>query len=132
MDETWRKGEEYAKILGALEGKRIEAQSKQSTIDDLQLHLEEVDETDEWLQTTLEQFDARQEELQDEVRTKKEEYLRQEAQTKDLGKQREEKVRMKGKYEEEKESHERQVTRRQDMARAVAQKASNPRLRVSR
>jgi DNA repair protein RAD50 len=121
-DETWRKGEEYAKILGTLEGKRIEAQGKQSTIDDLQMHLEEVAETDEWLRTTLEQFDARQEELQDEVRKKKGDYLEQEDQMKALSRQREEKVRLKGKYEEEKEAHERQLARRKDMVREVAAK----------
>ena len=121
-DETWRKGEEYAVILGTLEGKRIEAASKQSIIDDIEVHLEEVDETDEWLQNTLEQFDARQQELQDEVRQKKGKYLEEEDQMKSLGKQREEKVRLKGNYEGEKESHERSVTRRKHMARDVAAK----------
>ncbi|OCT50156.1 DNA repair protein RAD50 [Cladophialophora carrionii] len=121
-DETWRKAEEYAKILGTLEGKRIEAQGKQSTIDDLERHLEEVNETDEWLQTTLEQFDARQEELQDEVRKKKGDYLEQEDQMKALSKQREGKVRLKGKYEEEQDAHERQLARRKEMVREVAAK----------
>jgi hypothetical protein len=35
-----------------------------------------------------------------------------------LSRQREEKVRLKGKYEEEKEAHEIQLARRKDMARA--------------
>lgn len=121
-DETWRKCEEYAKILGTLEGKRIEAQSKQSAIDNLELHLEEVTETDEWLQTNLEQFDARQRELQDEMRQKKESYLDQEDQMKALSKQREEKVRLKGKYEQEKEAHDRQLGRRKEMAKEAAAK----------
>ncbi len=121
-DETWRKGEEYSKILGALEGKRIEAQSKQSIINDLQIHLEEVAESDEWLQDSLAQFDARQAELQDEVREKKGDYLEQEDQMKSLGKQREEKVGLKGKYEEEKAAHGRHLTRRKDMVREVAAK----------
>ena len=121
-DETWRRGEEYAKILGTLEGKRIEAQFKQSSIDDLSMRLEEVGETEEWLQTNLDQFDVRQAELQDELRTKREEYIAQDDQTKSLGKQREEKVKLKGKFEEEKNSHERQLARRKVMVREVAGK----------
>ncbi|KAH0847408.1 hypothetical protein AYO21_03685 [Fonsecaea monophora] len=121
-DETWRKGEEYAKILGALEGKRIEAQGKQSTIDDLKLHLVEVSETDEWLQTTLSQFQTRQEELRDELSQKQEVYIEQQDQMKLLSKQREEKVQLKGKYEQEKEAHERQLERRKEMVREAAAK----------
>ncbi|KIW89917.1 uncharacterized protein Z519_09347 [Cladophialophora bantiana CBS 173.52] len=121
-DETWRKGEEYAKILGALEGKRIEAQGKQATINDLKLHLEEVRETDEWLQTTLSQFQARQEELRDELSKKQEAYIGQQDQMKLLGKQREEKVKLKGKYEQEKEAHERHLERRKEMVREAAVK----------
>ncbi|EXJ68332.1 DNA repair protein RAD50 [Cladophialophora psammophila CBS 110553] len=121
-DETWRKGEEYAKILGALEGKRIEAQGKQATIDDLKLHLVEVSEPDEWLQTTLSQFQARQEELRDELSNKQEAYIGQQDQMKLLGKQREEKVKLKGKYEQEKEAHERHLERRKEMVRDAAAK----------
>ena len=121
-DDTWRKGEEYSRILGTLDGKRIEARSKQSTIDDLSMHLEEVNESDEWLQTALDQFDARQEELQEELGNKRGEYIEQEDQTKSLGNQREAKVRLKGKFEVEKESHERQLARRKDVVREVAAK----------
>ncbi|KIY02225.1 uncharacterized protein Z520_02363 [Fonsecaea multimorphosa CBS 102226] len=121
-DETWRKGEEYSKVLGALEGKRIEAQGRQSTIDDLKLHLVEVAETDEWLQTALSQFQTRQEELKDELSQKQEVYIEQQDQMKLLGKQREEKVKLKGKYEQEKEAHERHLERRKEMVREAAAK----------
>ncbi|OAP56197.1 hypothetical protein AYL99_09376 [Fonsecaea erecta] len=121
-DETWRKGEEYSKILGALEGKRIEAQGRQSTINDLKLHLVEVAETDEWLQTTLSQFQTRQEELAAELSREQEAYIEQQDQMKFLGQQREEKVKLKGKYEQEKEAHERHLERRKQMVREAAAK----------
>jgi DNA repair protein RAD50 len=121
-DEAWRKGEDYAKVLGALEGKRIEAEGKRSAIEGLELHLEEVNESDEWLQNTLEQFQVRQQELKDEMRRKQEEYLDYQDQIKQLGKQREEKVKLKGKYEQEKDEHERQLVRRKEMIREVAAK----------
>ncbi|KAK4944848.1 DNA repair protein rad50 [Elasticomyces elasticus] len=119
-DEAWRKGEDYAKVLGTLQGKRIEAQGIHNTIEGLKQNLEEVTESDEWLQTTLEQFQTRQQELKDEMRVKQEEYLDYQDQIKQLGRQREEKVKLKGKYEQEKEEHERQLVRRKDMVREVA------------
>lgn len=121
-DEAWRKGEDYAKVLGSLEGKRIEAQGRQNTINGLELHLEEVDEPDEWLQSTLDKFQAKQQELKDEMRRRQEEYIELQDQIKQVGKEREQKVQMKGKYEQEQEEHERQLVRRKDMVREVAAK----------
>lgn len=121
-DEAWRKGEDHAKILGTLQGKRIEARSKQSTIESLQEHLVEVTESDEWLTTILEQFDARQVELKDQMRRQQEQYLDYQDNKKTLSKEREDKVKLKGKYEQEKEEHERQLVRRKDMVKEVAAK----------
>ena len=53
---------------------------------------------------------------------KREGYLENEDRTKQLRIQREEKVKLKGKYEQEKEEHERQLVRRKDMVREVASK----------
>lgn len=121
-DEAWRKGEDHAKILGTLEGKRIEARSKKNTIESLQEHLEEVTESDEWLTTTLQQFDARQVELKDQMRRQQEQYIDYQDNKKALSKEREDKVKLKGKYEQEKEEHERQLVRRKDMVKEVAAK----------
>ncbi|KAK6387149.1 DNA repair protein rad50 [Exophiala oligosperma] len=121
-DEAWRKGEDYAKVLGLLEGKRIEARGRKSTIDGLKEHLEEIDESDDWLQKTLEQFEDKQQELKDEIRTKQERYIERQDELKRLGKQREEQVKLKGKYEQEKEEHERHLVRRREMVQAVATK----------
>ncbi|KIW19205.1 hypothetical protein PV08_03499 [Exophiala spinifera] len=121
-DEAWRKGEDYAKVLGLLEGKRIEARGTKNTIDGLKEHLEEVDESDEWLQETLDLFETKQQELKDDIRAKQEQYLERQDEIKLLGKQREEKVKLKGRYEQEKEEHERQLVRRREMVQAVATK----------
>ncbi|KEF56261.1 DNA repair protein RAD50 [Exophiala aquamarina CBS 119918] len=121
-DEAWRKGEDHAKILGTLQGKRIEARSKQSTIESLQAHIVEVTESDEWLTRVLEQFEARQAELKDQMRRQQEQYLDYQDNKKNLSKEREDKVKLKGKYEQEKEEHERQLVRRKDMVKEVAAK----------
>ncbi|EZF28136.1 hypothetical protein H101_08183, partial [Trichophyton interdigitale H6] len=65
-DKAWKESESYAEILGALEGKRIEAKSIQTSINNLKQHLVEVDESDEWLRSTLEQFESRQAEYQNQ------------------------------------------------------------------
>jgi DNA repair protein RAD50 len=121
-DKTWRQAEAYSETLGKLAGKRIELQSKQSIIDDLQTHLEEVGETDEWLQNALEQFDARQDELQEEIDQKKRVYLEQEDHTKKIRHRREERVTLKGKYEEEKDAHGRNLARQKDLVKEIAAK----------
>ncbi|KAL2432759.1 DNA repair protein RAD50 [Exophiala dermatitidis] len=121
-DDAWRKGEDYARILGSLEGKRIEAQGRQSTIDSLKLHLEEVNEPDDWLRETLDEFQTKQQELRDEMRRRQEEYIELQDRIKELGKERERKVQLKGKYEQEQEEHERQLVRRKEMVREVAAK----------
>ncbi|KAL4865685.1 hypothetical protein BDV12DRAFT_174124 [Aspergillus spectabilis] len=60
LTQEMRRSESFAQVLGALEGKRIEARSVQVTIDNLQRHLVELDEPDEWLESNLEQFEAKQ------------------------------------------------------------------------
>lgn len=121
-DEAWRNGEAHAKILGTLEGKRIEARSKKSAIESLQQHLEVSTESDESLTVNLQQFDARQTEHQEQLRRQQQQYLDYQDNKKNLSQDKEDKVKLKGKYEQEKEEHERQLTRRKEMVKEVAAK----------
>ncbi|RVX72629.1 hypothetical protein B0A52_04026 [Exophiala mesophila] len=121
-DEAWRKGEEYAKILGSLEGKRIEARGKRETIDGLRNDLEEVSESDEWLQNTLRQFQTRQQELKEDMQEKQEKYIDLQDMLKMLGQQKEEQTRYQGKFEQERDEHERQVRSRRETVKKLAAK----------
>ena len=76
--------ESFAKILGQLEGKRIEARGRQENVDSLRNTLKEVSESDEWLQKTLEQFEAKQREMTDILTSKKEDHVAREDEIKGL------------------------------------------------
>lgn len=120
--QAWSDSEEFSKILGKLEGYRIEANGKQSTISNLKLHLKEVDESDEWLETKLLEFDATMGRYDDDCRQKKEAYLEYKDEIENMQEEKSQKTSLKGKYEKEKEDYERQIERRKQMVREAASK----------
>lgn len=119
-DKAWKESESYAQVLGALEGKRIEAKSIQSTIDSLKRHLVELDESDEWLESTLEQFETKQVQYQQQEESQKEAYM----ELKEKIEQSRHRLGLKqaehGKHENDKANFERQVQRRQNMINETA------------
>ncbi|KAJ5183549.1 Recombination/repair protein Rad50 [Penicillium capsulatum] len=119
-DKAWKESESYAQVLGALEGKRIEAKSIQTTIDNLKRHLVELDDSDEWLESTLEQFETKQLQYQQQEEAQKETYM----ELKERIEQSRHRLGLKqaenGKYENDKANFERQVQRRQNMIGEIA------------
>lgn len=119
-DKAWRESESYAQILGSLEGKRIEAKSIQSTIDNLKRHLVELDDSDEWLQSNLEQFESRQLQYQQQEEAQKENYMEIKEQIEEARQRLGLKQAEYGKYENDKAHFERQLERRQNMIKEIA------------
>ncbi|KAJ6099735.1 hypothetical protein N7467_001270 [Penicillium canescens] len=119
-DKAWTQSESYAQVLGALEGKRIEAKSVQTTIDNLKRHLVELEESDEWLESTLEQFETKQIQYQQQEESQKENYM----EIKERIEQTRHRLGLKqaenGKFENDKANFERQVQRRQKMINEIA------------
>lgn len=119
-DKAWKESESYAQVLGALEGKRIEAKSIQGTIENLKRHLVELDEPDEWLESSLEQFESRQIRFQQQEEARKENYMEVKEQI-DQARQR---LGLKqaelGKHENDKAQYQRQMERRQNMIKEIA------------
>jgi DNA repair protein RAD50 len=119
-DKAWTQSESYAQVLGALEGKRIEAKSIQTTIDSLKKHLVELDDSDEWLESTLEQFETKQIQYQQEEESQKEKYM----EIKERIEQTRHRLGLKqaenGKFENDKANFERQTQRRQNMINEIA------------
>lgn len=119
-DKAWKESESYAQVLGSLEGKRIEAKSIRTSIDNLRRHLVEVDESDDWLQSTLEQFESRQQHLREEEESLKEKYvdIKQliDGNRRQLGLKQSEC----GKHENDKAQYERQVSRRDKLIKDIA------------
>lgn len=119
-DKAWKESESYAQVLGALEGKRIEAKSIQTTIDNLKRHLVELDDSDEWLESTLEQFETKQLQYQQQEEAQKETYM----ELKERIEQGRHRLGLKqaenGKYENDKANFEKQFQRRQKMIGEIA------------
>lgn len=119
-DKAWKESESYAQVLGALEGKRIEAKSIQTTIDNLKRHLVELDHSDEWLESTLEQFETKQLQYQQQEEAQKETYM----ELKERIEQGRHRLGLKqaenGKYENDKANFEKQFQRRQKMIGEIA------------
>jgi DNA repair protein RAD50 len=119
-DKAWRESESYAQVLGALEGKRIEAKSIETTIDNLKRHLVELDDSDEWLESTLEQFETKQIQYQQQEEAQKENYVDLKEQIEQTRHRLGLKQAENGKYENDKANFERQLQRRQNMITEIA------------
>ncbi|KAJ5564635.1 hypothetical protein N7513_000877 [Penicillium frequentans] len=119
-DKAWKESEGYAQVLGALEGKRIEAKSIQTTIDNLKRHLVELEDSDEWLESNLEQFETKQIEYQQQEEAQKENYMELKARIEKTRQRLGLKQAENGKHENDKANFERQVQRRQTMITEVA------------
>ncbi|KAK2739932.1 DNA repair protein rad50 [Onygenales sp. PD_40] len=123
-DKAWKESESYAQILGTLEGKRIEAKSIQSSLDNLRQHLVEVDESDEWLESTLEQFESRQLQYREQEESLKEKYM----DLKQVIENNRHKLGVKqtehGKHENDKAQYERQLERRGRLIKDIARQNS--------
>ncbi|BCR82911.1 MRX complex DNA-binding subunit [Aspergillus chevalieri] len=119
-DKAWKESESYSQILGALKGKRIEANSIQSTIDNLKRHLVELDDSDEWLESNLEQFESKQLHYQQNEEAQKENYM----EIKEQIEQARHRLGLKqaecGKFENDKANYERQLERRKKLIREIA------------
>ncbi|KAF7715414.1 DNA recombination/repair protein [Penicillium ucsense] len=119
-DKAWKESESYAQVLGALEGKRIEAKSIEQTIENLKRHLVELHESDEWLRSNLEQFETKQLQYQQQEESQKESYMelkeKIDAARHRLGLKQAEN----GKHENDKANYERQLQRRQKMINDTA------------
>ncbi|KAJ5281183.1 hypothetical protein N7478_006555 [Penicillium angulare] len=119
-DKAWKESEGYAQVLGALEGKRIEAKSVQTTIDNLKRHLVELDDSDEWLESNLEQFETNQIEYQQQEEAQKENYMVLKERIDETRHRLGLKQAENGKHENDKANFERQIQRRQAMISEVA------------
>ncbi|OAT05980.1 DNA repair protein RAD50 [Blastomyces gilchristii SLH14081] len=119
-DKAWKESESYAQILGTLEGKRIEAKSIQASITNLQEHLVEVDESDEWLERTLDQFESQQIQYREQEESLKEKYMELKQVIEDNRTRLGLKQAEYGKHENDKAQFERQLRRREKLIKEIA------------
>jgi DNA repair protein RAD50 len=118
--QAWKDSESYSRIVGSLEGKQIELESKQNIIGELQSHLKEVPESDEWLETTLSQFEQRLSQYEEQRRTKRGEYDEYAAQLARGRGQLNQKLADRGKDEQEKAAYDRDINSRKRKVQEIA------------
>ncbi|KAI9836966.1 MAG: DNA repair protein rad50 [Thelocarpon superellum] len=121
-DRLWAEAAAYEKIIGTLDGRRIEARVVRTTMEDLAQHIEQMQESDEWLTTTLENYEARVSELDQRIDVQRQEYDQ-------VGKTIEEHRQRLGatltdvgKYEAEKAQHDRQLAQRETLIKETARR----------
>ncbi|KPI38706.1 DNA repair protein RAD50 [Cyphellophora attinorum] len=114
--------EGFAKILGELAGKRIEAQSRKQNVEELRNTFTEIPESDEWLESQLEQFDDKQRRIESEVKSKQDQWASYGTQVKDIRNRLNKNLADRGKYQQEKDEHGRQIERRKNTVRDTAAK----------
>ena len=123
-DETWKQAEVYSEILGTLRGKRIEVQSKENIIRGLKAHLEEVTQSDQWLESTLSQFEERLQEYRDESKSKEQGYKETKAKVDSHRSSLVQKYKERGEYEHAKAENKRNEEMRKSSIQHIASKHS--------
>jgi DNA repair protein RAD50 len=118
--QAWNDSEGYSRIVGILEGKQIEVESKQNIIAELKSHLKVVSESDEWLETTLAQFELRLEQYEERRKAKRGEYDACTTQLADGRSQLNQKLADRGKCEQEEAAFDRDVNNRKRKVREIA------------
>ncbi|KAI9789941.1 MAG: DNA repair protein rad50, partial [Peltula sp. TS41687] len=123
-DRLWKQAAVFEQIIGTLNGKRIEAQAKQESINDLGKYITIMDESDEWLTSELEKYEERMSALGAHIdsQVQKHEALRQEIDK--SRRQLEAKMTEAGKHQAEQSQYERQLARRQVMIKEAARRHS--------
>lgn len=119
-NQAWSDSEGYARVIGILEGKQIEVESKQNIIAELKSHLKVVSESDEWLETTLAQFELRLEQYEERRKAKRGKYDACTARLADGRSQLNQKLADRGKCEQEKAAFDRDVDNRKRKVREAA------------
>lgn len=119
-DAAWEQISYLGSIVGELNGKRIEQRAKQENVQKLKRNLKEMTDSDEELQSMLEQYEERVQLLQDDAEAQKQRYqdLQRELQQsrESLGA----KERELGSFEAQKSNYERQLQNREDLVKQTA------------
>ena len=119
-EEAWTQVAHYDHIVAKLNGKRIEARALKKNMEGFREHIKEMSESDEWLRSTLDQYEERTalHVQHKDGQTKKYEELKQEINRN--REQLESKHTEAGKYQAEKDGFEKQIERRETMIKEMA------------
>ncbi len=110
----------YNFISMSLKTKQNEASSREELLDGLRSRMKEVPEPDEWLASTLEQFDSRIEQYEDQREARLEAFRELKAHMDLKQSEKGNKQAAKGQIEAEKKQYEKQLQSRRDLVKDIA------------
>lgn len=119
-DAAFEKANRAGEIVGKLNGKRIEEQSKQESVESLRQTLDELEGTDASLQEMLEQYEQRMCEYQEDLQAQRDHYSALGRQVNEVRNRVSAKERECGSFEAQKESFDRQVETRKKLVKETA------------
>ncbi|KAI9816962.1 MAG: DNA repair protein rad50 [Thelocarpon impressellum] len=121
-NRLWSEAAVYEKIIGTLDGKRIEAKVVEKSIKDLADNIKQMTESDEWLNSTLENYEKRMAELQSLVDQQRALYDTSQSRIEKHRQQLGLKLTEVGKCEAEKSHYDRQLARRKGLIKETARR----------
>ncbi|KAI9817150.1 MAG: DNA repair protein rad50 [Pycnora praestabilis] len=122
VDKYINHGAKYEGIIGTLKGKQIEARTKEESISDLQQNITEMEESDEWLTSTMDQYEERMSLHREQMLNQTQHYKQLESDIEGVRQRLGSKQKEAGKYEAEKAHHEQQLLRREAMIKESARR----------
>ena len=120
--EKHQQARQYQTIIVELNNKRSQAHSRREAVDDLRDNLEEVQESDQWLDSTLAQYEETMTRYRAEEESYRASYRVLQKDLEQRRKQLGEKMSKRGQYQADKESHERQLKEREDLVKGGARR----------
>jgi DNA repair protein RAD50 len=112
----------YLSIITELESKRNRAQEREENINDVWTNLEELSESDEWLESTLAQYEERMDRYREEEQDHRKQYHEATEELKNIRNRLSTRLAEKGQYQAEKENYERQLDARVSLVRDAARR----------
>jgi len=126
IQEKRKLADSHYSVLTKLDGKRDELNFRNEAVDELKRNLDELDGDDEYLKTTLAQFQDRIARYQEEEQENRSQFTELQRGLAKLRKELTENVAEKGKHQSDKEKYERQLVDRANMVQAAAQQHAIP------
>lgn len=125
-EDAWEQASSFGRIVNQLESKQTEARIKEESIKDARADLEEMSESDDALQTMLDQQDERSRTYEKEIGTKTKAYEHVTSRATEAQNELGRKQRDHGKYQAEHAQYERQLEQRTTLVKETAARHKIP------
>ena len=121
-ERLWSQAAVFEQVIATLNGKRIEAQAKEESINDLAKYIQPMDESDAWLASELEKYEERMPALAAQIETRLRRHEQLATEMEQCRHQLGATMTATGKHQAEKAQFERQISRRETLIKEAARR----------